>query len=69
MAQRHYLSTDILIIGGGSAGSMAAIRAKEVAPNLQVTVMDKGDLRRSGTIAMGMDALNNVVVPGVATKS
>lgn len=47
---------------------MAAIRAKEVAPDLDVTVVDKGDIRRSGTIAMGMDAMNVVVIPGVATE-
>ncbi len=68
MAGTEHLTTDILIIGGGSAGSMAAIRAKELAPDLHVTVFEKGDLRRGGTIAMGMDALNNVVVPGVATE-
>lgn len=68
MAGTEHLTTDILIIGGGSAGSMAAIRAKELAPDLQVTIFEKGDLRRGGTIAMGMDALNNVVVPGVATE-
>ncbi|MEK9138863.1 MAG: peptidase dimerization domain-containing protein, partial [Bacteroidota bacterium] len=39
-----------------------------VDPDLQVTILEKGDLRRGGTIAMGMDALNNVVVPGVATE-
>ncbi len=61
-------STDILVIGGGSAGCMAAIRAKEVAPDLKVTIFEKGNLSRSGSIAMGMDARNNVVVPGVTTE-
>ena len=46
---------------------MAAIRAKEVAPDLKVTLFEKGTVRHSGCIAMGMDALNNVVVPGVTT--
>lgn len=67
MAIRETVSTDILIIGGGSAGCMAAIRAKEVAPDLKVTLFEKGTVRHSGCIAMGMDALNNVVVPGVTT--
>lgn len=59
--------TDILIIGGGSAGTMAAIRAKEVNPSQKVMIFEKGDLKYSGCIARGMDALNIVAVPGVTT--
>lgn len=58
---------DILIVGGGSAGAMAAIRAKEVNPQQQVVVLEKGDAKYSGCIARGMDALNIVAVPGIAT--
>ncbi len=61
------LETDILIIGGGSAGCLAAIVAKEKNPNAEVLVVEKGDLNRSGSIAMGMDALNIVVQPGINT--
>ncbi len=61
------LETDILVIGGGSAGSMAAIIAKEKNPNIDVTVIEKGEISRSGSIAMGMDALNIVVQPGITT--
>ena len=68
MANTLRLTTDILIIGGGSAGCMAAIRAKEVAPELAVTIFEKGDIRRGGTLAMGMDALNVVVIPGVTSE-
>ena len=58
------MKADILIIGGGSAGCMAAIRAKEINPSLKVVVFEKGDFKRGGTIAMGMDALNIVSIPG-----
>ncbi|MCG3252278.1 MAG: fumarate reductase/succinate dehydrogenase flavoprotein subunit [Candidatus Heimdallarchaeota archaeon] len=61
------LETDILIIGGGSAGSLAAIVAKEQNPNAKVLVIEKGEIHRSGSIAMGMDALNIVVQPGIST--
>ncbi|MCK5297608.1 MAG: fumarate reductase/succinate dehydrogenase flavoprotein subunit [Candidatus Heimdallarchaeota archaeon] len=61
------LKTDILIIGGGSAGSLAAIVAKEQNPEADVLVMEKGEIHRSGSIAMGMDALNIVVQPGIST--
>lgn len=61
------IDCDVLIIGGGSAGAMAAIRAKEVNPAQKVVVFEKGDIKYSGCIARGMDALNIVAVPGVAT--
>jgi succinate dehydrogenase/fumarate reductase flavoprotein subunit len=60
------LDADILIIGGGSAGAMAAVRAKAVRPDQKVVVFEKGDIKYSGCIARGMDALNIVAVPGVS---
>jgi succinate dehydrogenase/fumarate reductase flavoprotein subunit len=58
------ITADVLIIGGGSAGAMAAIRAKEVAPGQKVVVFEKGDFLYSGCIARGMDAMNIVAIPG-----
>lgn len=58
---------DVLVIGGGSAGAMAAIRARELDPSCKVVVLEKGDMKYSGCIARGMDALNIVAVPGVST--
>ncbi|WP_233531544.1 fumarate reductase/succinate dehydrogenase flavoprotein subunit [Paenibacillus alkalitolerans] len=66
MNTREY-ETDVLIIGGGTAGTMAAIKAKEQDPEAEVLVLDKADIRRSGAICMGMDGLNNAIVPGKAT--
>ncbi|HHX51738.1 MAG TPA: FAD-binding protein [Clostridia bacterium] len=65
--QPETIITDVLVIGGGCAGSMAAIRIKEAAPELKVCIMEKGHLKRSGSITMGMDALNVVVIPGIST--
>lgn len=61
------ITADILIIGGGSAGAMAAIRAKELCPDCRVVIFEKSDFQFSGTIPRGMDALNVVTVPGVNT--
>ena len=62
-----HVKADVLIIGGGSAGAMAAIRAKEVDPSQRVVVFEKGHILYSGCIARGMDALNIVAVPGKTT--
>ena len=46
---------DIIVIGGGTAGPMAAIKAKEQDRNLRVLLLDKANVKRSGAISMGMD--------------
>lgn len=61
------LEFDILVIGGGTAGPMAAVRAKELNPKLRVAVLEKANVKRSGCISMGMDGLNNAIIPGHAT--
>jgi succinate dehydrogenase/fumarate reductase flavoprotein subunit len=61
------IETDVLIIGGGSAGCMAAIAAHDAAPDLNITILEKAHIKRSGTLATGMDALNVVAVPGLST--
>jgi len=66
MTTRH-LTADLLIIGGGSAGCMAAIRALELQPDLKVMIFEKGDIKYSGSIARGMDALNIVAIPNFTT--
>ncbi len=58
---------DIIVIGGGTAGPMAAIKAKEQDKNLRVLLLDKANVKRSGAISMGMDGLNNAIIPGHAT--
>ena len=61
------LECDVLVVGGGSAGSTAAIEAAEGLLPGRVILLEKAHIRRSGAIAIGMDGLNNAIVPGFAT--
>jgi succinate dehydrogenase/fumarate reductase flavoprotein subunit len=65
--ETRYLQADLLIIGGGSAGCLAANRALEIKPDLKVVIFEKGDIKYSGSIARGMDALNIVAIPNFTT--
>ena len=54
----------MLVIGGGTAGTMAALTAAE--QGAQVLLLEKAHVRHSGALAMGMDGVNNAVIPGKA---
>lgn len=57
---------DVAIVGGGAAGCLAAISAKEACPDAEVMIVEKASLRRGGSLACGMDAINVVVIPGIS---
>jgi succinate dehydrogenase/fumarate reductase flavoprotein subunit len=61
------VTCDVLVIGGGTAGPMAALKAKLHNPGSKVILLEKANVKRSGAISMGMDGLNNAVIPGYAT--
>ena len=54
--KKEILQTDLLIIGGGAAGCIAAIGAKEQS-NLDVLVLEKAEISRSGDAGGGNDHL------------
>jgi adenylylsulfate reductase subunit A len=60
---------DLLIIGGGSAGCIAAVEARERDPNLRVVVLEKAHIYRSGCLAAGISALNAYLTPGETAES
>jgi len=63
------LKTDILIIGGGTAGCLAAVEAKEKNPKVDVLIMEKAHIERSGCLAAGMNAINAYINPGETPES
>jgi adenylylsulfate reductase subunit A len=67
--ERKIIETDILIIGGGTAGCMAAVEAKERYPQLNVTILEKAHVDRSGCLAGGMNAINAYLNKGETPES
>ncbi|MEU4264049.1 fumarate reductase/succinate dehydrogenase flavoprotein subunit [Streptomyces argenteolus] len=64
LADATELSCDVLVIGGGTAGTMAALTA--AGRGAQVLLLEKAHVRHSGALAMGMDGVNNAIIPGRA---
>lgn len=62
---RTELDCDVLVVGGGTAGTMASLTAAEHGAS--VLLLEKAHVRHSGALAMGMDGVNNAVIPGKAT--
>ncbi|HEY6479030.1 MAG TPA: fumarate reductase/succinate dehydrogenase flavoprotein subunit, partial [Streptosporangiaceae bacterium] len=65
LVERQVLNCDVAVVGGGTAGTMAAISAAEHGAS--VLLLEKAHVRHSGALAMGMDGVNNAVIPGQAT--
>ncbi len=63
------LETDLLIIGGGTAGCLAAVEAREREPGLDVLILEKAHIERSGCLAGGMNAINAYINPGETPES
>ena len=57
------LKTDILIIGGGTSGCYAALTIGRSAKD-KVLIVEKANIKRSGCLAAGVNALNAYIVKG-----
>ena len=62
--KREFLSADLLIIGGGTAGCYAAITAARRSPERSILVVEKANIKRSGCLAAGVNALNAYITEG-----
>ncbi|PSL00625.1 succinate dehydrogenase / fumarate reductase flavoprotein subunit/fumarate reductase flavoprotein subunit [Murinocardiopsis flavida] len=61
----HYeeLTTDVAIVGAGGAGLMCALHCHAGAPGLDITVISKGAVGRSGCTRMVQGGYNAVIDP------
>ena len=64
MIEIETIRTDILIIGAGGAGLMAALHASQANPDLEVTIAVKGLLGKCGCTRMVQCGYNVAINPG-----
>lgn len=57
--ERVYIDADVLIIGGGTAGCLAAYEVRKAGgDDLKIVILEKAFIRNSGALSAGMNALN-----------
>lgn len=61
--ETHHIDTDVLIIGGGTAGCYATLTLSRNT-DLSVLVAEKANIRRSGCLAAGVNAINAYITEG-----
>ncbi|WML33766.1 adenylyl-sulfate reductase subunit alpha [Clostridium sp. OS1-26] len=62
------LETDVLVIGGGTAGCFNALTITEKS-DLKVIIAEKANIKRSGCLAAGVNALNAYIGKGESEES
>lgn len=60
---KKVLHTDVLIIGGGTAGCYAALTIREKS-DYSIIIAEKANIKRSGCLAAGVNAINAYIVKG-----
>ena len=61
--QVRQIQTDVLIVGGGTAGCYAALTISRNS-NLSVLIAEKANIKRSGCLAAGVNAINAYITKG-----
>ncbi len=61
--ETRFITTDVLIIGGGTAGCFAAITLGK-QKDIQVLIAEKANIKRSGCLAAGVNAINAYITEG-----
>ena len=54
----HVEESDVLIIGGGMAGTGATFEARHWGRDLKIVCVEKANIDRSGAVAQGLYAIN-----------
>ena len=63
ITKQQIIHTDVLIIGGGTAGCYAALTIREKS-DAKIVIAEKANIKRSGCLAAGVNAINAYIVKG-----
>ena len=63
ITKQQIIHTDVLIIGGGTAGCYAALTIREKS-DAKIIIAEKANIKRSGCLAAGVNAINAYIVKG-----
>ena len=66
ITKQQIIHTDVLIIGGGTAGCYAALTIREKS-DAKIIIAEKANIKRSGCLAAGVNAINAYIVKGRKT--
>ena len=61
ITKQQIIHTDVLIIGGGTAGCYAALTIREKS-DAKIVIAEKANIKRSGCLAAGVNAINAYIV-------
>ncbi len=64
---KNFKEVDVLVVGGGLGGCMAALHARR--KGVKVLVVEKANVRRSGGAGTGNDHFGGIVIPGLSEWS
>ena len=54
----HYEDCDVLVVGGGMAGTGATFEARHWGRDMKIICVEKANIDRSGAVAQGLYAIN-----------
>lgn len=63
ITKKQVIQTDVLIIGGGTAGCYAALTLREHS-DCSILIAEKANIKRSGCLAAGVNAINAYITKG-----
>ena len=64
----HFEDCDVLVVGGGMAGTGATFEARHWGRDLKIICVEKANIDRSGAVAQGLHAVSYTHLPSPRDK-
>ena len=63
----HYEECDVLVVGGGMAGTGATFEARHWGRDLKIVCVEKANIDRSGAVAQGPVSYTHLTLPTICS--